>query len=264
MYGSIVGVYVDYAWVFLKRWVVNTALIIDDSRLARLTLKRLIAKHNIKVYECEGVTEAERWIEHNPAPDIIFLDIMMPEIDGFEGLERFRANKKTKQLPIVMYSGDVTEASRVNARELGASGYLPKPANANRVNHLITVLSERSSDKTRPQAQAEKSASSKHEVANEHSSTKPVSAATSSAQSALSLELKRRIDALERSLEALEDDNSEKIFRIALERQKRELTFLQRQVSKAEKRSIVAFIVSLLAFLLAILSVGIGILFWGV
>lgn len=130
--------------------MVKTALIVDDSRLARLTLKRLLMKYDIEVSEAEGVMDAERWITHNLLPDIIFMDIMMPEIDGYEGLARLRENPDTHDVPVIMYSGDISEESRRKARDGGATGYLPKPADASRLDHLLSALQKR----TRPEAVA--------------------------------------------------------------------------------------------------------------
>lgn len=124
--------------------MLKTALIVDDSRLARLTLKRLLTQYDIQVSEAEGVVDAERWIQHNLMPDMVFMDVMMPEIDGFEGLERMRANPETRHVPVIMYSGDISEEARKKARDHGATGYLPKPADANRLDHLLNALNKRS------------------------------------------------------------------------------------------------------------------------
>ena len=123
--------------------MVKTALIVDDSRLARLTLKRLLMKYDIEVSEAEGVLDAERWITHNMLPDIIFMDIMMPDLDGYDGLARLRQDPDTRDVPVIMYSGDISEESRRKARDGGATGYLPKPADASRLDHLLNALKKR-------------------------------------------------------------------------------------------------------------------------
>lgn len=100
-------------------------------------------QYDIEVSEAEGVVDAERWIANNLMPDMVFMDIMMPEIDGFEGLERMRANPETRHVPVIMYSGDISEEARKKARDHGATGYLPKPADANRLDHLLNALNKR-------------------------------------------------------------------------------------------------------------------------
>ena len=92
--------------------MLKTALIVDDSRLARLTLKRLLAKYDIEVAEAESVVDGENWIARHTLPDIVFMDIMMPDIDGYEGLARLRADPETHDLPVIMYSGDISEPAR--------------------------------------------------------------------------------------------------------------------------------------------------------
>ena len=120
--------------------MLKTSLIIDDSRLARLTLKRLLEKHQIKVYEAEGVLDAEQWVTQNVEPDLVFMDVMMPEIDGFEGLVRMRNNPRTSSIPVVMYSGDISDQARNKARSYGANGYLPKPADSKTLETLLERL----------------------------------------------------------------------------------------------------------------------------
>lgn len=122
--------------------MLKTSLIIDDSRLARLTLKRLLEKHQIKVYEAEGVLDAEQWVTQNVEPDLVFMDVMMPEIDGFEGLARMRANPRTSSIPVVMYSGDISDQARNKARSYGANGYLPKPADSKTLDTLLERLNK--------------------------------------------------------------------------------------------------------------------------
>lgn len=123
--------------------MLKTALIVDDSRLARLTLKRLLAKYDIEVAEAESVVDGENWIARHTLPDIVFMDIMMPDIDGYEGLARLRADPDTHDLPVIMYSGDISEEARQRARDAGATGYLPKPADASRLDHLLSALRDR-------------------------------------------------------------------------------------------------------------------------
>ena len=119
--------------------MLKTALIVDDSRLARLTLKRLLTKYDIEVAEAEGVVDGENWISRHTLPDIVFMDIMMPDLDGYEGLARLRADPETHDLPVIMYSGDISEEARQRARDAGATGYLPKPADASRLDHLLSA-----------------------------------------------------------------------------------------------------------------------------
>ena len=104
--------------------MLKTALIVDDSRLARLTLKRLLAKYDINVIEAESVIDGESWISRHTLPDIVFMDIMMPELDGYEGLARLRADPETHDLPVIMYSGDIS-ATRSAAAPAAETRFCP-------------------------------------------------------------------------------------------------------------------------------------------
>lgn len=122
--------------------MIKTALIVDDSRLARHTLRLLLEKHGITVSQAQGVLEGEKIIFNQAIPDVVFMDVMMPELDGFEGLARLRKNPLTHALPVIMYSGDVSEEARRKAKENGATGYLPKPVEPERLNILVTALAK--------------------------------------------------------------------------------------------------------------------------
>lgn len=60
-------------------------------------------------------------------PDVIFLDAEMPNMDGWEALEALKANDATKNIPVIMCTGDDAEEYIERANGLGATGYLVKP-----------------------------------------------------------------------------------------------------------------------------------------
>ncbi|SUO94499.1 response regulator [Suttonella ornithocola] len=250
--------------------MLRTALIVDDSRLARLTLKRLLVKYDIEVSEAEGVVDAERWIAHNLLPDLVFMDVMMPELDGFEGLARMRKNPETANIPVIMYSGDISEEARKKARDSGATGYLPKPADANRLDHLLNALAKRLDDQPRIRQAEPTTPSAAPAPAKPVASPLPKDIETlpvydeeiavavppvrADVQPALSNELKSRMDELEHrlSLQAMNSSNVE--LNADLERQHRDVVYLQRQVVKSERQLKVTFGVSIIALLIALAS----------
>ena len=121
----------------------QTALIVDDSALARLTLKRFLMKHDLEVFEGECVSDCRYWLRHNQLPDVIFMDITMPDEDGFEALAEIRANPETKHLPVIMYSGDASAEAKQKARDGKATGFLRKPVNEEQLAALLEKLKER-------------------------------------------------------------------------------------------------------------------------
>ncbi|MFN3580595.1 MAG: PleD family two-component system response regulator [Pseudomonas sp.] len=102
------------------------ALVVDDSRSARLVLKRQLIKHGIEVDEAASAEDALEYLLHNK-PHAIFMDHMMPGMDGFEAVRIIKANPTTALIPIMMYtSKEGGELYLGQARALGAVGVLPK------------------------------------------------------------------------------------------------------------------------------------------
>jgi CheY-like chemotaxis protein len=105
---------------------VKRALVVDDSRSARLVLKRQLIKHGIAVDEAASAEEALEYLLHDK-PHAIFMDHMMPGMDGFEAVRIIKANPATALIPIMMYtSKEGGELYLGQARALGAVGVLPK------------------------------------------------------------------------------------------------------------------------------------------
>lgn len=118
---------------------IEKALIIDDSRLARLTLAKLLRAREIEVIEAESVKEGFEKLEKH-TPDAIFMDVMMPEADGFEGIQRLKKDSRYSSIPCAMYSGDLSVDSQKKAISIGAQAYLFKPANDESLVHVLAAL----------------------------------------------------------------------------------------------------------------------------
>ncbi|MDO4777547.1 MAG: response regulator [Cardiobacteriaceae bacterium] len=261
--------------------MVKTALIVDDSRLARLTLKRLLMKYDIEVSEAEGVLDAERWITHNMLPDIIFMDIMMPELDGYDGLARLRQDPDTRDVPVIMYSGDISEESRRKARDGGATGYLPKPADASRLDHLLSALKKRARPEraeapvAKPVApvRAPEPAYQSEPVPETVETTMPSFATNIPAavvpppasaqvivQSADSEELRQRLETLEIQVGAHMRGNAghkerDSVMSAEIERLRRDVTYLQQQLGKLEQRASTNLVLGSGGLILSIIAV---------
>jgi CheY-like chemotaxis protein len=118
------------------------ALIVDDSRLARTVLGRLLSEHGVAADMAESAELALDYLKHN-RPDVVFLDHNMPGIDGFQALDAIKTNPATATIPVMMYTSEEGEVYLGQARALGALGVLPKNlepvevANVLRRLHLI-------------------------------------------------------------------------------------------------------------------------------
>ncbi len=104
---------------------IKKALIVDDSKSACLVLKRMLKEFALDVDTVESAIDALQYLE-NHQPDVIFMDHMMPGMDGFEAIKHIKINPKTAVIPIMMYTSRSGDVYLSQARELGAIGIIPK------------------------------------------------------------------------------------------------------------------------------------------
>jgi adenylate cyclase len=106
------------------------ALVVDDSRVNRLVLARQLTGLGVEVLEAEnGVEALELLRAHATSIDVVLLDVMMPELDGYATLEAMKADDAIRHIPVLIVSGVEELESVVRCIELGATDYLPKPIN---------------------------------------------------------------------------------------------------------------------------------------
>lgn len=112
------------------------ALVVDDSRMARYVLSKMLKEQNINVDEVESGEEALGYL-CNSNPDMIFMDHNMPGMDGFQVLRAIKNDPNTAPIPILMYTSKEGEVYMNKARQLGAIEVLPKQLKS---EHLVSVL----------------------------------------------------------------------------------------------------------------------------
>jgi PleD family two-component response regulator len=102
-------------------------LVIDDDRMTVSLLEQLLIRHGYN--RVLGITDSRAAVEtcQNFDPDLILLDLIMPEMDGFAVLEALRAEASERFLPIVILTADITEEAKARALEAGATDFLVKP-----------------------------------------------------------------------------------------------------------------------------------------
>jgi adenylate cyclase len=109
----------------------GTALVVDDSAVNRLVLVRRLETLGLDVLQAEnGVQALEVLGAKRGAVDVVLLDVLMPELDGYETLAAMKADEATRHIPVLIVSGVEELDSVVRCIELGASDYLTKPINA--------------------------------------------------------------------------------------------------------------------------------------
>lgn len=117
----------------------KSALIVDDSRSARVVLKRMLEVHDLDVATAESAESALQYLNDH-RPDVIFMDHMMPGMDGFEAVTAIKNNPDTATIPIMMYTSQEGELYVGQARALGAVGVLPKTVEPVEVSKVLASL----------------------------------------------------------------------------------------------------------------------------
>ena len=116
-------------------------LVADDNEEMLETLERIFLFYQFEVIKALNGLEAVNKVKTH-CPDIILLDGMMPEMDGFEACKILKSSEKTKNIPIVFLTANYTDVQdRIKGFELGADDYLLKPFNSKElVTRVNTIL----------------------------------------------------------------------------------------------------------------------------
>src|ERR1700759_2963050 len=121
------------------------ALIVDDSKSARLFLARMLEKYELDVDNAENAEAAIEYLASH-RPDVIFMDHLMPGMDGFQAVQAIKNNPLTATIPIMMYTSQEGELYLGQARALGAVGVMPKqikPTDVSKVLYQLHLLQDR-------------------------------------------------------------------------------------------------------------------------
>ncbi len=101
-------------------------LVVDDERLNRMILRRALESQGHSVEEAENGRQALEKLAAEPI-DLVLLDLIMPELDGYATLEAVKADPRLKHVPVIIISSVEELDSIVRCIEMGATDYLPKP-----------------------------------------------------------------------------------------------------------------------------------------
>lgn len=119
-------------------------LVIDDEPIMRKLLMQIL-KDKHEVILKENGREALEWMYSGNIPDLVVADLNMPEIDGFEYIEKVRESGFFSDVPLIVLSGEESSAERIKCLKLGANDYLIKPFNPEelglRIDNLIKLRS---------------------------------------------------------------------------------------------------------------------------
>lgn len=132
----------------------KSILLVDDDSTNLFTLSLIITKEGFKCYTVDSGTECIRFLEKD-LPDLIIIDVMMPDISGTDLCHKIKSDPKTSHIPIVLISGHkITPEDHAFGLEIGADDYLNRPTNKRefiaRINAIFraqnTIIEKRISE----------------------------------------------------------------------------------------------------------------------
>ena len=112
-------------------------LVVDDDIRNIFALHSLLERHNMQVSSAHNGKDAISLIESTDDLSLVLMDIMMPEMDGYETIRRIRGNPKFKLLPIIALTAKAMKGDREKCLEAGASDYVAKPVNTEQLLSLV-------------------------------------------------------------------------------------------------------------------------------
>ena len=117
--------------------VSRTVLLVDDDPRNIFALSSALERRGMNVLTATTGAEAIQIIEETPALAIVLMDIMMPEMDGYQTIEKIRQNREYRRLPIIALTAKAMKGDREKCLQAGASDYLAKPVNT---EQLLSAL----------------------------------------------------------------------------------------------------------------------------
>lgn len=111
-------------------------LYVEDNPENRLLVRRILMAENFDVFEAGDAHQAMKIIE-TTQPDLILMDINLPEIDGYTLTARIKKNPKLSQVPIIALTANVMKGDRERILDSGCDGYIQKPIDVDALPILI-------------------------------------------------------------------------------------------------------------------------------
>ena len=112
-------------------------LIIDDDIRNIFALTGALEEHGIKVFDAENGKAGLDLLQRQGDIDAVLMDMMMPDLDGFDSIRLIRGLKQFRELPIIAVTARAMKGDREKCIAAGATDYITKPVS---VSHLLTLL----------------------------------------------------------------------------------------------------------------------------
>ncbi|MCZ4224171.1 response regulator [Pedobacter rhodius] len=117
----------------------KTVLVADDDVRNIFSLTKILEQHQMKVLAATDGKEALKLLDENPSVDVVLMDMMMPELDGYETTTAIRQNIKYRNLPVLAVTAKAMMGDREKCISAGASDYISKPVDMDQLLSLLRV-----------------------------------------------------------------------------------------------------------------------------
>ncbi|NES82000.1 MAG: response regulator transcription factor [Moorea sp. SIO2B7] len=117
-------------------------LLVDDEPGVRESVQAYLSESDLTVTVASNATEAWSKIQENP-PDLVISDIMMPDVDGYQFLQKLREDERFQSLPVVFLSAKGLTGDRISGYETGCDVYLSKPFDPEELEAIVKSLLSR-------------------------------------------------------------------------------------------------------------------------
>ncbi len=124
----------------LAKGEVLSAIVVDDEPMLAKFIQSYLSFEGFHVRLAGNRAEVIAEFRKQPAPDLILLDVMLPDADGFDILLRLRQHPALKNVPVIMLTGKATRESVIKGLAGGADGYITKPFEADALMHAVRTV----------------------------------------------------------------------------------------------------------------------------
>jgi CheY-like chemotaxis protein len=114
-------------------------LLVDDDVRSTFALANLLEHHRMEVIYADNGKKAIDALKQTPDIDVVLMDMMMPEMSGYEAIRAIRAMDRYKSLPIVALTAKALKGDREECIQAGASDYISKPVDKDQLMSLLRV-----------------------------------------------------------------------------------------------------------------------------
>jgi CheY-like chemotaxis protein len=118
----------------------KTVLIVDDDARNIFALAATLRARSFDCLSCPGAQEALDLLQTDKVVDVILIDMMMPEMDGYEAIPLIKSIEKRKKIPVFAVTAQAMLGDKEKCLEAGADGYISKPINVDKLLEILSTI----------------------------------------------------------------------------------------------------------------------------